>query len=302
MKRVPMARTLVRGVGISNADRLMYDRPHLTKLDVVHYYDRIAPAMLPHVVGRPLTLVRCGGGISGECIYMKHSRLWAPAALKRVRIAEKTKIGDYLVIETAEALVSLAQMDILEIHTWNTRYNRVEHPDRLVLDFDPGPQVAWRAVIAAAKLARRMLQAVDLESFVKTTGGKGLHVLVPLDPKQDWKRCLEFSRAAAEALTSHDPATFTMSFAKRGRERQILVDYMRNNRTNTSIAAFSTRARAGAPVSVPLAWKELSPSLDPASFTVETVPARVERQRKNPWDAYFDLKQRLPRSVPGRGW
>jgi bifunctional non-homologous end joining protein LigD len=197
------------------------------------------------------------------------------------------------VIESPEALVSLAQMDILEIHTWNTRHRRVEYPDRIILDLDPGPEIAWPTVIAAAKIVRQMLQALELESFVKTTGGKGLHVVVPLEPRHDWKACLELSRGAAEALTRHDRALFTTAFAKRGRERQILVDYMRNNRTNTSIAAFSTRAREGAPVSVPVSWTELTPKLNAAAFTVETVPERLKRLRKEPWADYFGLKQRF---------
>jgi bifunctional non-homologous end joining protein LigD len=141
-----------------------------------------------------------------------------------------------------------------------------------------------------------MLRTLDLESFVKTTGGKGLHVVIPLEPRQTWDVCLAFARAAAEALVRHDPDLFTTKFSKRGRERQILVDYMRNNRTNTSIAAFSTRARPGAPVSMPIAWTELTAKLDPASFTVATAPARVERRRADPWADYFKARQRLSRA------
>jgi len=285
----------VRGIRISNPDRVMYDAPRLTKLDIARYYDAIAPAMMPHVEGRPLTLVRCGHGILGDCIYMKHSKLWAFPALTRVKIQEKTKVGDYLAIESPEGIIGLAQIDILEIHTWNTRYRRVELPDRIVLDLYPGPQVRWPAVVDAAKLVRGLLQTLDLESFVKTTGGRGLHVVIPLAPRDDWSVCLEFARAVADALTRHDPKRFTTNFSKRGRERQILIDYMRNNRTNTSIAAFSTRARTGAPVSMPLSWRELAPTLDPASFTVKTAPGRLARQRKDPWADYFRSKQRLPK-------
>src|SRR3954466_3254188 len=158
--------TTVRGVRVSNPGRVMYDEPRLTKLDIVRYYDRIAPAMMPHVEGRPLTLVRCGEGLRRECIYMKHSKRGAPAALTRVKIKEKTKVGDYLVIESPEALVSLAQMDILEIHTWNTRYKKVDCPDRIILDLDPGPDVGWPAVVAAARQVREVLQTVDLDSYV----------------------------------------------------------------------------------------------------------------------------------------
>ena len=283
----------VRGIGISNPDRVIYETPKLTKLDVARYYGTVADAMMPHVDGRPLTLVRCGEGLAKGCFYMKHSKVWSPSELKRVKIREKTKIGEYLVIESPEAIVALAQMGILEIHTWNTRYGNVEQPDRIVLDLDPGPEIAWKTVVEAAKVVRKLLQTLDLESFVKTTGGKGLHVVVPLEPRHDWKACLELSRAVAEALVRHDPDLFTTTFAKRGREDQILVDFMRNNRTNTSVAAFSTRAREGAPVSVPLAWSELTVKLDPASFTVKTVPERLKRQRKDPWAEYFRLRQRF---------
>jgi bifunctional non-homologous end joining protein LigD len=283
----------VRGVRISNPNRIMYPTPTITKLDVVNYYDAIADAMLPHVEGRPLTLVRCGTGIDGDCIFMKHSKLWAPAALTRVKIKEKTKVGDYLVIESPAALISLAQMDVLEIHTWNTRYTKVEYPDRIVLDLDPGPQVDWAAVVAAGTLVRGMLRTLGLDSWAKTTGGRGLHVVVPIEPRHEWTACLDFARAAAEALVRHDPTQFTTAFAKRGRERLILVDYMRNNRTNTSIAAFSTRARAGAPVSMPIAWSELTPRLDPGALTLATTPARLRRQKTDPWAGYFTARQRL---------
>ncbi|HET7694735.1 MAG TPA: DNA ligase D [Vicinamibacterales bacterium] len=299
-RRPPAAagpRPSVRGIGISHPDRVMYERPRLTKLEVAQYYDRIAEAMMPHVDGRPLTLVRCGEGIAHGCFYMKHSKVWSPPALRRVKIREKTKIGEYLVIESPEAIVSLVQMDILEIHTWNTRHQKIEHPDRIVLDLDPGPEVEWKTVVSSARAVRKLLQTLDLESFVKTTGGRGLHVVVPLAPVHDWAACLDLSRAVAEALTRHDPGLFTTTFSKRGRERQILVDYMRNNRTNTSVAAFSTRAREGAPVSMPVSWTELTPSLDPASFTAVSVPQRLARQRKDPWAEYFTLKQRFSKKA-----
>jgi bifunctional non-homologous end joining protein LigD len=283
----------VRGTTITHPDRIMYDEPRLTKLDVARYYDLVASAMMPHVTGRPLTLVRCGGGMRGGCLYMKHSKVWSPRALTRIRIPEKTKIGEYLVIESPEAIIALAQMDILEIHTWNTCKDHIEHPDRIVIDFDPGAHVPWRRVIESARRVRRMLHMLDLESFVKTTGGKGLHVVVPLAPRQEWQACLEFAKAIAEALARHDPELFTLKFGKSGREKRILIDYLRNNRTNTSIAAFSTRAREGAPVSVPIAWTELKESLDPRSFTVASVPRRLGRIRKDPWEEYFRLRQRF---------
>jgi bifunctional non-homologous end joining protein LigD len=288
----PSTAATVLGVTITHPERLMYPTPALTKLDIARYYGEVAGAMMAHVDGRPLTLVRCGEGITGDCIYMKHSKLWAPPQLTRVRIQEKTKVGEYLVIESPEAIVGLAQMDVLEIHTWNTRHDKVDLPDRIVIDLDPGAEVTWNAVAAAARLVRDMLHSLNLESWLKTTGGRGLHVIVPLARKRRWDECLEFARALADALVRHDAALFTTEFRKRGRERQILVDYLRNNRTNTSIAAFSTRARDGAPVSVPIDWSELKESLDPRSFTVTTVPVRLA-QRKDPWSHYFRARQTI---------
>jgi len=272
----------------------MYSDPSLTKLDVAQFYERIADWIVPHVEGRPLTLVRCPEGLSGECFYMKHSKVWAPPALRRVKIQEKTKVGDYLVADDIAAIVSLAQMDVLEIHTWNTCIDKVELPNRIVFDMDPGADVPWERVVDSARLVRKMLETVDLESFPKTTGGKGLHVVVPLVPRADWRQCLEFSRALSEAIERHDPALFTTAFAKAGRERKILIDYMRNNRTNTSVAAFSTRARPGAPVSMTLRWAEVTPALDPGAWTVATAERRLSSLRSDPWRDYWKSKQRLP--------
>lgn len=276
----------VHGVPISHPERVMYPDPGLTKLALARYFDAVAEAMLPHVVGRPLTLVHCPGGLAGGCRYLKHSRVWAPPALRRVSIKEKKKVGQYLVVERPEALLSLVQMDVLEIHTWNSTATRPEEPDRLVFDLDPGPAVSFGEVVSAAFLVRSALEALGLAAFVKTTGGAGLHLVMPLVPARPWEECLAFARALSAALSRHAPGRFTTAFARRGRERTILLDCLRNNRTNTSVAAFSTRARPGAPVSVPLAWDELSPRLRPDRFHVRSVPRRLARLRADPWEGY----------------
>jgi bifunctional non-homologous end joining protein LigD len=183
-------------------------------------------------------------------------------------------------------------MDVLELHTWNSTTERLEEPDRLVLDLDPGPEVPFREVVIAARLVRDALAAAGLASFVKTTGGAGLHVVAPLVPAP-WEDCLAVARAVAAALIRHDPRRFTTSFAKAGRETKLLVDYLRNNRTNTSVAAFSLRARPGAPVSVPIAWDELTPRLRPGSFTIATVPRRVRALRADPWAGYEAARRPL---------
>jgi bifunctional non-homologous end joining protein LigD len=188
-------------------------------------------------------------------------------------------------------------MDVLEVHTWNSCVETVELPNRIVFDIDPGTRVTWPRVVQAARLVRKVLETVGLESFPKTTGGKGLHVVVPLTPRADWRECLEFSRALAEAIVRHDAGLYTTAFAKAGREQKILIDYLRNNRTNTSVAAFSTRAREGAPVSVPVRWDEVTTSLDPAAWTVLTIERRLERLRTDPWAGYWKAKQRLSRTA-----
>jgi bifunctional non-homologous end joining protein LigD len=302
-------RPTVAGVGLSHPDRVLFPAARATKLDLARYYEAVADWILPHVVDRPLTLVRCPTGLrpaadagsragrpaSPECFFMKHSKVWAPPALRRVRIREKTKIGEYLIADSLAGLVGLVQMDVLEVHTWNSRFTDLERPDRLVLDLDPGEGVAWQGVVRAARLVRRLLQALDLDCFVKTTGGRGVHIVAPLTPRANWSECLAFARAFAETLVRQHSMTFTARFAKRGRQDRILVDYLRNNRTNTSVAPFSTRAKPDAPVSVPLAWNELSSSRPPRRSTIHTVPARLARLRRDPWQNYWSTRQTIPR-------
>jgi bifunctional non-homologous end joining protein LigD len=295
--RPTAARPVVAGVGISHADRLVFPAARLTKLDVARYYAGIGGWIVPHLEDRPLTLVRCPEGAAGPCFYMKHAKVWAPEPLRRVRIREKTKIGEYLIADSVSAAVGLVQMGILEIHTWNCRFARVEQPDRIVIDLDPGARVTWPRVIAAARVVRELLDTLGLASFVKTTGGRGLHVVVPLTPRDDWSQCLAFARAIADALVRHGPGEFTARFAKAGREDAILVDYLRNNRTNTSIAAYSTRSTRDAPVSVPIAWTELSAAREPGRFTACTVPHRLARLRRDPWAEYWTTKQTIPRGA-----
>lgn len=297
-KRPAASRLPIGGVGISHPDRVLYPGTGITKRHVAEYYEAVADWMIPHVEGRPLTLVRCPEGLDG-CFYMKHSQVWAPDALQRVKIQEKTKIGDYLIANDTAGLISLVQMGVLEVHTWNARYVRVEQPDRLVFDLDPGAKITWTQVLEAARLVRRVLDRMGLESFPKTTGGRGLHVMVPLTPKADWRACLDFAREVAELIEERDPDRYTTAFAKAGRARKILIDYLRNNRGNTSIAAYSTRARKGAPVSMPVRWEELKESLDPAAFTIESVPRRLAKLRKDPWAEYWTTRQHLPAGRAG---
>ena len=276
----------------------MYPEAGLTKLDLARYYERSATGSCRTSTGRPLTLVRCPTGMTAGCFYMKHSKVWAPPALERVNIQEKTKVGEYLVANSAAALVSLAQMDVLEIHTWNSRDlpRRAARPSRARHRSWPGDLLA-RCHRAQPRLVRRVLEGVGLASFVKTTGGRGLHVVVPLVPSADWSECLA-CRAALPTRSSRTIRRATRRVSpKPGRERKILIDFLRNNRTNTSVAAYSMRAKPHAPVSMPLAWAALSPRVTPDAFTVKTVPARLARLRRDPWADYWTCRQRLTKAM-----
>jgi bifunctional non-homologous end joining protein LigD len=283
---------LVSGVRVTHPDRVLFPAIGATKLDLVRHYDAVADWILPHLAGRPLTLKQCAPD-ADHCRFLRHSGERAPEHVRVVKIRELKKTGDYMIVDDRTALLSLAQRNIVEFHTWNARDGQVERPDRLVFDLDPGPDVDWRAMVTGAQLMRRALDELHLAAWLKTTGGKGLHVVVPIVPKHDWSRCLEFARDLAGTIAAHDPSRYTISFPKRDRANKILIDYLRNNRTNTSVAAYSVRARSTATVSVPVDWDELTPRLRPEKWTIRTILKRLSSGR-DPWSDYFGARQQLP--------
>jgi bifunctional non-homologous end joining protein LigD len=283
----------VAGVSLSHPERILYPDDGITKLELARYYEDVADWIVPHVADRPLTLVRCPNGL-GSCFYMKHTRTWHPPdVIRQVRIREQKKVGDYAVVDAIAGVVALAQMNILEIHTWNTKVAHLERPDRIIIDLDPGPVVPWKEVVATAHLVRDALRALGLESFAKTTGGKGIHVVAPFVPQHGWDTCLAFARGVAEAIAREQPRRYSTALAKAGREDKILLDYLRNNRGSTAIAAFSTRARPGCPVSVPVAWDELTARSKPDRFGLRDVRRRLRRLKQDPWRDYWKCRQRL---------
>jgi bifunctional non-homologous end joining protein LigD len=291
-----MKNSVVAGINISHPDRLLFGDLGLTKVDIARYYDRVADRMLPHVADRPLTLLRCDRAIDptadkGGCAMIRHAKAWGPLALRRVKIKELHKTGEYLVADDRAGLVSLAQMGVVEIHTWNGRASTPYQHDRIVFDLDPGPQVKWSQVVSSAHGLKDALKGSGMRSWVKTTGGKGLHVVVPIEPTS-WEACLAFAREVAADLIMSDPKLYTVAIPKTGREGKILIDVLRNNRTNTAVAAFSVRARTNAPVSMPIAWDDLTPKLNPAAFTISTVSDRLIGI--DPWKNYSNARQRIP--------
>jgi bifunctional non-homologous end joining protein LigD len=289
-------------VELTHPDRVLFVENGLTKLGLATYYDAVAEWMLPHLAGRPLSLVRCPQGRSGgKCFFQKHATDSVPQPLDRVEIQEKDETETYLMANRLEALLSLVQMSVLEIHTWGSRSDRLEQPDRLVFDLDPDEGVPWQRVVQATFRVRELLQDYGLQSFLKTTGGKGLHVVVPINPRRlEWEAVKSFTRSVAEQLASDAPNEFVSSMSKAARKGKIFIDYLRNDRGATAVAPYSTRARTGATVSMPLAWEELTPNLRSDHFRVDNALARLRSLRKDPWAQIGAIKQSIPTTAKAR--
>ncbi len=283
----------IAGVRITHPERVLFDEPGLTKKALARYYDEVAEWLLPDLRKRPLSLVRCPQGPGEGCFYQKHIGPEWPAEIERVPIAEADGEGVYAVANTAAAVVALVQRGVIELHVWGATTGDLAEPDRMVFDLDPDLAVPWREVMAAARLVRDRLADLGLESFVKTSGGKGLHVMVPLAARHGWDEVKSFSRAFAESLATEEPGRFTAKMAKRERPRRIFVDYLRNAPGATTVAAYSVRALSGAPVSTPLHWDELGGRVKPASFHAGNVVRRLHGLRSDPWKAFRRTPQTL---------
>lgn len=287
----------VAGVTLTHPNRILYPAQGITKRDLAGFYEEIADWILPHIVERPLSLVRCPEGQGKACFYQKHAGAGAPEALKGVKVKEKSAVRTYLYVEDLSGLISLVQMGVLELHPWGSRVGDLEHPDRLTFDLDPAPALPWKRVVDTARQLRSLLTELRLTSFVKTTGGKGLHVVVPLAPKQPWESVKGFARAIAESMARQAPGEYTASLSKANRKGKIFIDYLRNSQGATAVAAYSTRALAGAPVATPIAWDELGADLRSDHYTVENLPRRLASLKKDPWEGFLKSRQTLPSSA-----
>jgi bifunctional non-homologous end joining protein LigD len=266
---------------------------NVTKQGLADYYADVWKWMAPFVVARPLALVRCPDGATGECFFQKAA--WKGMNPAIVEVGNPGAGGDHvLVIDSLDGMIALVQAGVLEVHPWGATVADLDHPDRLIFDLDPGPDVGWEALKAAALEVRERLRALGLESFVKTTGGKGLHVVFPVEPDTGWDDAKAFTRRFAEAMAKDSPDRYVANMAKAKRAGRIFVDYLRNGRGATAIAAYSTRSRDGAPVSVPLGWDELGSDLRGDAFNVTNLMNRLSRLDREPWPGFFKLRQRLP--------
>ncbi len=283
---------IIAGIRLSHPERVLYPEQGITKRALADYYARAAERMLPHVARRPLALLRCPEGHRRDCFFQKHAQEAFPPSIGRIEIDEKGEARTYIYIKDLAGLIYLAQLGALELHPWGCRIKQVDKPDLMTFDLDPAPGVAWSMVVEAAFALRDKLKGFRLESFPKSTGSKGLHIVVPLRPKDGWERVKAFSKAVAESLALEKPDRYTARLGKAQRRGKIFIDYLRNNRGATAVAAYSTRAKNGAPIATPLSWKELAELPGPDFYTIDNIEPRL--RGIDPWRRFQNLRQSLP--------
>jgi len=281
--------TVFEGVRLTHAERVLYPAEGLTKLDIARYYAEVCKWALPHLAHRILSLVRAPNGQGGELFYQKHAGAAVPEAVKRIEVDGEVQLA----IEDLAGLLSLVQIGVLEIHPWGSTVDKLEQPDRITFDLDPDEGLAWQRVTEAALDTRDMLAGLGLQSFVKTTGGKGLHVVVPVASRLGWDEIKAFTKAIVEEMAQRHPDRYTANQLKRMRRGRIYLDYLRNGRGATAVGAYSTRARPGATVSTPLFWDEVEAGIRPEGFTVATLPARLAALNSDPWAEIGKLHQTI---------
>jgi bifunctional non-homologous end joining protein LigD len=297
-KRAHDGSLVFEGVRLTHPDRILYPGTALTKLEVACYYGAVSDWALPQLSHRLLTLVRSPGGPGKRMFYQKHVSSGSPDAIRRFEMPGEAEPLPF--IDDLPGLVALAQMDVLEIHPWGSTIKNLETPDRVTFDLDPDEGLPWPRVTEAAIAVRDALLGIGLESFPKTTGGKGLHVVVPLTPRLPWNEAKTFTKWVADTLVAQSPVQFTANQTKKARQGRIYIDYLRNARGATAVGAYSPRARTGAPVSTPLFWEEIEKGMRPEGFTIETVPDRLAALASDPWAEIGKIRQSVSAAVRRR--
>lgn len=286
---------IVDGVAITHPEREVFGPAGPTKGDVAAYYEAIAPFMLPEISGRPLSVVRCPQGTRGTCFFQKHHADALGRHVRSVSLREKDGgEASYLYVEDVAGVLELVQMNTLEFHGWSARVDEPERPDRLIFDLDPSPGVAWKVVVAAAREIRERLDDHGLQSFVRASGGKGLHVVAPFRRGPSWDTAKSFCKALADAMVADAPRRYIAEASKAKRDGLIFIDWLRNTRGATSVTGWSLRARAGAPVAMPLRWDEIARLKSGAAFDMTKALRRARSLAADPWEGMAGLGQRLP--------
>ncbi len=294
-KRTKSAPAKTAQVTLTHPDKVLFPPDGPNKQEVADYYEKIARRMLPYVERRPLALLRFPQGAGKAGFFQKHVALdRVETGLAAIALAEKHHTQQYRYLVTAQGLRSMVQLSALELHVWGSRIDDPEHADELVFDLDPAPDVNWQAVISGAQEVRKLLAHLKLKSFLKLTGGKGVHLHVPIAPRYSWEQVKSFCQAVAKQLEQSQPQRFTASLLKAKRTGKIFLDYLRNQRGALYVAPFSVRGRAGAPVAVPISWTALTTKLRPDSYTVRSVDKYLKDYPRDPWAGYFKLAQRIP--------
>lgn len=281
------------GITLTSPDKLLFPDAGITKEDLARYYESVAELMLPYVVNRPISLVRCPEGCAEPCFFQRHAMAGMSKAIKEIHIAGGETMKKYLYIDDEDGLFGLVQIGVLEIHDWSATLKNIAKPDRLVFDLDPDEGLDMAIVRSAAQEVRDFLADLGLTSFLKATGGKGLHIVAPLTPRAGWVEIKTFAKAVADALVTARPDRYTANPLKRTRVGKIFVDYLRNQRGGSSICNYSTRAKPDAPVATPLRWDELKRLESGAPYTVRTLPARLKRLKSDPWKGFFTTRQSI---------
>jgi bifunctional non-homologous end joining protein LigD len=275
---------------LTHPERILWDEEGVTKQGLAEFYADIADWILPHVTGRVLSLVRCPSGMRKPCFFVKHAWHGSGDAFRLVDVGEKEPM---FAIDNLEGLLALVQASVLEIHPWGSRADNLEKPDRIIFDLDPGEEVPWSGVIAGALETRSRLERIGLASFVKTSGGKGLHVVAPIMPQSEWDPVKSLTQRIVEEMAADSPSRYVAKSTKSLRRGKIFIDYLRNGRGATAVAAYSTRARENAPVSTPLDWSELTDAIKADHFTIDNLRQRLDFIGRDPWADFFTIKQKL---------
>lgn len=279
---------------LTSAERVVYADAGITKGAVADYYRAVSRWLLPELARRPLSLVRCPEGASAHCFFQKHHAASLGEHVQSIRLRELDGEDDYLFVDDIEGVLELVQMNTLEFHVWGSHVDAVETPDRLVFDLDPSAGITWKELKAAARQLRDRLAELGLRSWVRLSGGKGVHVVVPIRPGPDWAQVKAFCEEFADAMVAQAPERYIATASRTAREGLIFIDWLRNSRGATSVTNWSLRARPGAPVAMPLTWEELGRVTRTAAFDMRRALRRARTLKRDPWHTMYRSRQQLP--------